>query len=73
MISKDTKILITGGTGMIGNSLVRTFNYKGYKKIYFPTREKLDLFNLFNTEKYLKADYLSEKTDKKYYPVEPDW
>ena len=54
--SEKLRILITGGTGMVGKNFIENNQSKNYK-IYAPTRDEL---NLFDFEKINK--YLSEKT-----------
>ena len=54
MISFDTKILITGSSGMIGSSLIRIFRAKGYKNVLTPDSEELNLFDIGQTEKYFR-------------------
>ena len=46
-----TKIIITGGTGRFGNVLKK---YKTKHKLFFPTKNQLDILNITNIKKYLK-------------------
>lgn len=49
------KILILGGAGMVGSSLVRKFQSENYNNLYFPNRIELDLLNQKETELYVKS------------------
>lgn len=49
------KILITGASGMIGNSLIKLLNKKNYK-ILSPSSKKLNLLNLNSIKSYLKKN-----------------
>jgi len=42
---KDSRILITGASGMVGSALVRRLKYLGYKTILTPSSKKLNLKN----------------------------
>lgn len=42
---KNSKILITGSTGMVGASLTKILQKKGYSNLILPTRKDLDLKN----------------------------
>lgn len=46
-----TKIIITGGTGRFGNVLKK---YKTKHKLFFPTKNQLNILNITNIKKYLK-------------------
>ena len=60
-MQKQDKILVTGGTGMIGSALKRALKAQGYNNTLFPTRGDVDLRSQQNTEKYFaneKPDYV---------------
>ena len=49
------KILITGSSGLVGNSLIKLLNIKDYK-ILTPSSKKLNLLNLNSIKSYLKKN-----------------
>ena len=51
------KIFLSGGTGMLGNSIIKIFPKKKYK-LFFPERGKLDLtdpIKVFNNAASIKT------------------
>ncbi len=44
-----TRVLILGGTGLVGSSLVRLLTSKKFKNVLYPNRQKLDLLNSRDT------------------------
>jgi GDP-L-fucose synthase len=54
MINKKSKIYIAGHKGMVGSSLVRLFQKKGYTKILTRTKKQLDLLDQSKTYAFLK-------------------
>jgi len=56
MISLNSNILITGGTGMIGSSLIIELKKKGYLNILAPSKIELNLFNLDNVKNFLNKN-----------------
>ena len=54
MINKKSKIYIAGHKGMVGSSLIRLFQKKGYTKILTRTKKQLDLLDQSKTYAYLK-------------------
>ncbi|WP_419168980.1 GDP-L-fucose synthase family protein [Halobacteriovorax sp.] len=44
-MNKTDKILVCGATGMVGSSIIRTLNQKGYNNILGPSRSELNLTN----------------------------
>jgi GDP-L-fucose synthase len=42
MINFNSKIYVAGHTGLVGSAIVRKLKKKGYKKIIFSDRKKLD-------------------------------
>ena len=54
MINKKSKIYIAGHKGMVGSSLVRLFEKKGYTKILNRTKKQLDLLDQQKTYTFLK-------------------
>ena len=54
MISKKSKIYIAGHKGMVGSSLVRLFQKKGYTNLLTRTKKQLDLLDQSKTYAYLK-------------------
>tara|TARA_Y100000031_G_scaffold22224_1_gene23085 strand:+ start:6214 stop:7164 length:951 start_codon:yes stop_codon:yes gene_type:complete len=53
-LKKESTILITGSSGLVGNSLVNKLTSKGYKKILTPSSKELDLRNQNQVENYFK-------------------
>ena len=56
MINFNSKIYVAGHTGLVGSAIVRKLKSKGYKKIIFSNRKKLDLTNQKKVYKYLKKN-----------------
>ena len=56
MINFNSKIYVAGHTGLVGSAIVRKLKNKGYKKIIFLDRKKLDLTNQSKVFKYLKKN-----------------
>ena len=59
MLSKNSKIFITGHRGLVGSAIVRTLIKKGYKNIITINKKKLDLRNqakVFNYFRRKKID-----------------
>ena len=54
MINKKSKIFVAGHRGMIGSAILRKLNELNYKKIYFRSKNQLDLTNKTKVYKYLK-------------------
>lgn len=50
--SKDSKILVLGGRGMVGSALVRELKKAGHENIFCPPRVELDLKNQEATLEY---------------------
>jgi GDP-L-fucose synthase len=59
MITKKSKIFVTGHKGLVGSALLRRLNYFGYKNILTVDKKKIDLRNqqqVFNFFKKNKID-----------------
>ena len=54
MINLQSKIYVAGHKGLVGSAIVRQLKKKGYKKIIFVDRSKLDLTNQLKVLKFLK-------------------
>ena len=54
MINKKSKIYIAGHNGMIGSAILRKLNDLKYKKIFYKSKEKLDLTNQKKVYDYIK-------------------
>ena len=54
MINLQSKIYVAGHKGLVGSAIVRQLKKKGYKKIIFEDRSKLDLTNQSAALKFLK-------------------
>ena len=44
-LNKKSKIFIAGHSGMVGSSVMRFFKKKGYKNLYFKSRNSLNLLD----------------------------
>ena len=53
-LNKKSKIFIAGHKGMVGSSVLRYFQKKGYKKLFFKNRNSLNLLDQKKTLRYLK-------------------
>ena len=53
-LNKNSKIFLAGHNGLVGSSILRYLKNKKYTKILTVDKNKLDLTNQQNTEKYLK-------------------
>ena len=54
MISKRSKIFITGHKGLVGSAIYRLLKKKGFKNIIIKTRKSLDLRNSNKVENFFK-------------------
>ena len=54
-MDKHSKILVTGASGLSGNSILKKLKNKGYSKLFHPTHDELDL-----TRKFCVNDYFKE-------------
>ena len=54
MINKKSKIYIAGHKGMVGSSLIRLFQKKGYTNLLTRTKKQLNLLDQSKTYAYLK-------------------
>lgn len=50
------RILITGGSGMVGKNLTNYLLQNGEENLLFPTSDELDLMNYFSVEKYISTN-----------------
>lgn len=53
---KNSVILITGSSGMVGSALVRRLKYLGYRNLLTPTSKDLDLRNQNDVDNYFKKN-----------------
>lgn len=53
---KKSKILVLGGTGLLGSSLIKVLNENGYKNVLYPGHNELNLLNPDEVLKYFKAN-----------------
>src|SRR5512137_1622084 len=44
-MNKDSKIMVLGGTGLVGRALVRKLVADGYTNVFAPSSDRLDLMN----------------------------
>ena len=54
MINKKSKIYIAGHNGMVGSAILRKLKNLKYKKIFYKSKEKLDLTNQKKVYDYIK-------------------
>jgi GDP-L-fucose synthase len=52
----DSKILITGSTGMVGSAVVRILKELGYNNLLTPPRKELDLINTEEVKQYFQQN-----------------
>ena len=60
-MNKNSKILITGGTGLVGSSIVRNLLKKKYNNIFFPSKKEMNLLHRKKVASYIKKikpDYI---------------
>ncbi len=53
-LNKKSKIFIAGHRGMVGSSVLRYFQKKGYKNLFFKNKKSLNFLDQDKTLKYLK-------------------
>ena len=53
-MKKNSRILITGTTGLVGNSILRILQKRKYNSLFYPTRSELDLSNKSKVLKNIK-------------------
>ena len=56
MINLRSKIYIAGHNGLVGSAILRKLKKKGYKKIIYASKNKLDLTNQSSVYNYLKRN-----------------
>ena len=56
MINLKSKIYIAGHNGLVGSAILRKLKEKGYQKIIYANKNKLDLTNQSSVYKYLKRN-----------------
>ena len=54
MISKKSKIFVTGHKGLVGSAILRKLNFFGYEKIITQTKEQLDLRSQTKVNNFFK-------------------
>ena len=54
MINKKSKIFVAGHKGMVGSAVVRKLKEKGFSKIIFVEKKKLNLLDQNKVFKFLK-------------------
>ena len=53
-LNKSSKIFVAGHNGLVGSSIVRRLKFYGYKNILTLSKNKLDLRNQKDVEKFFK-------------------
>ena len=56
MINKKSKIFVAGHKGLVGSAILRKLKEKGYKKIIFADKKKLDLTNQLKVFNFIKKN-----------------
>ena len=54
MINKKSKIFVAGHKGMVGSAIIRKLKKKGFTKIIFKDKKKLNLLDQDKVFKFLK-------------------
>ena len=54
MISKQSKIFVAGHKGMVGSAIIRKLKKRGFSKIIFVDKKKLNLLDQDKVFKFLK-------------------
>ena len=54
MISKKSKIFVAGHKGMVGSAIIRKLQKKGFSRIIFADKKKLNLLDQVKVFKFLK-------------------
>ncbi len=55
-MKKESKILITGGNGMVGKSLIKRLNEEGYEGMLVPKSQELDFRDQRKVERYFEEN-----------------
>ena len=56
MISKKSKIFVTGHRGLVGSAVIRRLDYYGYKNILTVEKKKIDLRNQQQVSNFFKKN-----------------
>ena len=56
MVNKKSKIYVAGHKGLVGSAILRKLKEKGYKKIIFADKKKLDLTNQLKVFNFIKKN-----------------
>lgn len=56
MIDRDSLIIVTGGTGMVGAAVVRLLRSQGFSAVVAPSRAELDLEDSGDVHRYFKEN-----------------
>ena len=59
MINKKSKIFVAGHKGMVGSAIIRKLKKKGFSRLIFCEKKKLDLLNQNKEFKFLKKKNLT--------------
>ena len=55
-MDRDSPLLITGASGMVGSALVQRLRHDGYQCLLTPTRRELDLRNAEAVDRYFRVN-----------------
>ena len=59
MINKNSKIFVAGHKGMVGSAILRKLKKKGFSRIIFVEKKKLNLLDQNKVFKFLKKKNLT--------------
>lgn len=55
-MEKKSRILVTGGTGMVGSAMVRALNHHGFQSVSAPSRDKMNLQDSQSVDDYFNQN-----------------
>lgn len=56
MMKNNSKVLVTGSSGMVGKALVQKLKDLGYTRLFLPSSKELDLINQEDVNRYFKEN-----------------
>lgn len=56
MMKKDSKIIILGGSGLVGSSMIRQLQKQGYNNLQYPNSQELNLSKKEEVDNYFKTE-----------------
>jgi GDP-L-fucose synthase len=55
-VEKDARILVTGGTGMVGGAMVRLLEREGFTRVLAPTRAGMDMLSAESVDRWFERN-----------------